>query len=275
MFQVFETVSLSEQSNNPSNNSTQTNHANTPQITILNSNSFGKNLIFIEIILNNLGNILSASQINEDEDFLQGLLNIIPKLEELIIHYNNSNNNWRSMKKIASILSFDSIYRNNTNLDQIVYKIFEIAKKLFRNDCFDIKIEAVKMFAKITKSRIIWDDLMKFVEVEILHSKNYYNRRLYLYFFEEMIKNHSFKLLTERGQIEELMKLLNDNNQILSKFLRIIKLFFPLVTDNKIKFLVYNKIETIRKQICNRDIVDKEVIEVSIYLDHLMTFNFY
>jgi hypothetical protein len=222
-----------------------------------------KNFIFIELFFNNLEKILDKNIKNNNEEFIQNLLNIIPKLEELLNYYNN-NNNWRLIKKLTLILLFDGIYTINSNLDQFVLKIFEIAKKLFFNDCFETKIDSVKILAKLCKSKLIWDDLIKFIDSNILTSKNFYNRRLYLYFFEELIKNLSYKFLTEKGQIEELMKLINDNNQILSKFLKIIKLFFPLVTDDKIKFLIYNKLEAVRKQIKNKEINDKEVIDVRL-----------
>jgi len=263
-FEIQKTSENTHNPNSPNNNANKNNYSILQQNAPITNNSINKSLIFVENILNNIEIILGASQINEDEDFLQGLLSIIPKLDELIIHYKNNNNNWRLIKKITFMLNFDGIFRNNASLDLFVHKIFDIAKKLFLNDCFEIKIESVKILAKISKSRLIWDELMKFIDGEILSNNNYYNRRLYLYFFEEMIKNLSFKFLNEKGQIEELMKLINDNNQILSKFLKIIRLFFPLVSDDKIKFLIYNKLETIRKQINNREIIDKEVIKVGI-----------
>lgn len=237
-----------------------------------NSNLISRNLILIESVLNNIENILSASHLNDKEEFIQNILNKIPKLEELINYYKNNNNNWRLIKKITFILSYDGIYRNNSSLDLFVLKIFEVAKKLFLNDCFEIKIDSVRILAKLGKSKLIWDELIKFIETEILNSKNYYNRRLYLYFFEELTNNFSFKFLNEKGQIEELMKLINDNNQILSKFLKIIKLFFPLVSDDKIKFLIYNKIEAVRKQILNKEIIDNEVIQV---IKSIITYYFF
>lgn len=273
---MFDNQNSNEQNNHSnSNNNNNLTNSNSSQmipqtcnnITIYNNNNF----IFIDIVLNNIENILGKIDLNDCEEFIVNIINIIPKLEDLINYYKTNNNNWRSIKKIILILSYDGIYRYNFNLDQYGHKLFEVAKKLFYNDCFEIKIESVKILAKIAKSKLIWDDSIKFIETEILISKNYYNRRLYLYFFAELIKNFSFKFLTEKGQIDELMKLINDNNQILSKFLQIIKFFIPLVIDDKIKYLIYNKLETLRKQIQNKEIIDKEVIDVNI---NKLLFNF-
>lgn len=266
IFCIFELFNINEISacSNVNNNHTTNNNLNNsffPNSKSLNINS---NLTFIELVLVNIEKILNVNSIIENEDFIMQILNIIPKLEDLINYYTNNNNNWRLIKKINLILSFQSIYKLNISIDPYVYKIFYISRKLFINDCFEIKIDSVKILAKICKSRIIWEEVIKFVENEILNSKNYYNRRLYLYFFEELKMNFSYKFLYDKGQIDELMKLINDNNQILGKLLRLIQIFFPLVIDDKTKFLIYNKLELLRKHIQNKEIIDKEVIEVCI-----------
>lgn len=202
----------------------------------------------------------------ENEEFFHCILNIIPKLDELVIYYTNNNNNWRLLKKLNFILLFDNFYKLISNLDKQAEKIFNIAKKLFINECFEIKIDSVKLLAKVCKSKIIWDDVMKYVDSTILNSKNFYVRRLYFYFFEELTKDFSYKFLKDKGQIDDLMKLINDNNQMLPKFLKLIKIFFPLVIDEKIKFLIYNKLEAVRKKIQNAEINDLEVIEVNLIL---------
>lgn len=228
-----------------------------------NSNFQATNQIFIEIILNNIEKILSLSDLNENEEFIRCIFNTIPKLEELVNYYIKNNNDWRLIKKISFILKCDHLYKiNNVCIDHYILKIFNIAKKLFVNDCFEIRTDSVKIMAKISKSKIIWEDVLKFVEVEILTSKNFYNRRLYLNFFEELAKSFSYKYLFDKGQIEQLMKLINDNNQILPKLLKLIKNFFPLVMDDKIKFMVFSKLEVLRKKIQNNEVNDKELIEV-------------
>lgn len=266
LFYAFEISHNNATENNSTNYHINSNNNNHNNNTILNSSIHNKNNSFnisnIEIVLNKFEKIFEINSINENEDFVQNVLSILPKLDELINFYTNNNNNWRNIKKISLILCFDNIYKFNQNLDNYVNKIFNISKKLFNNECFEIKIDSVKILAKICKNKTIWEDVIKFVEVEILTNKNYYNRRLYFYFFQELTKNFSYKFLNEKGQIDELMKLMNDNNQIFPKFLKLINIFFPLVVDDKIKFLIYNKLEILRKQINNKEIIDKEVIQV-------------
>ncbi len=274
VFQVFDSQDATEHNNHTSNNNSNQNINSISQSdTNLNNNINPKSLVLIELFLNKIENILSINHLNENKDFILSILNIIPKLEELINHYKNNNNNWRLIKKITLILGFDGIYRNNnTTFDLFVHKLFDLAKKIFLNDCFEIKIDSVKILAKLGKSKLIWDDLIKFIEGNILTNKNYYIRRLYLYFFEELMRNFSYKFLNEKGQIEKLMNLNNDNNQILSSFLKTIKLFYPLVTEDKMKGLLCNMLGAVRKRINNKEIIDREVIQVgnklSLYIYH-------
>ncbi len=226
LFEVFEINSVTDNNSNNSNNNSIYCNKN-----VINNNSYE----IIEIVLGKIKDIIIINNINDNEDFISNILNIIPRLEDLIIYYTNNNNNWRIIKLITFILCFDNIYKLSQNLDNYVNKLFNISKKLLTNECFEIKIDAVKIMAKICKSRIIWDEVIKFVEVEILTNKNFYIRRLYFYFFKELTSNFSFKFLNDKRQIDELMKLINDNNQILPKFLILIKNIFPFVEDDKIK----------------------------------------
>lgn len=218
------------------------------------------NYIFINIVLGNIENILGVTSMKENEEFFLYFLYSIPKLEELVNVYYANNRHF--LQKICYILCYDYLYKLSY-IDQTAQKIFGIAKKLFLNECFEIKILAVKIMAKVCRSKIFSDDIFKFVEIEILTDKNFYNRRLYLYFFEELIHLFSYKLLKEKGVIDELMKLINDNHQILGKFFYVVKLFFPLVNDDNIKFIIFNKLEILRKQINNKEIVDFELTQVS------------
>jgi len=269
IFSLFEQFNYSEAIISTNNNTNINSIINSPKNRLQSPRrSNNINLIFIEIILNNIENIFEVISVKDNEDFFLRILNIIPKLDELVNYYINNNNNWRFLRKITFIILSDNIYKLIPNLDQHVIQIFNIAKNIFTNECYDIKIDSVKILAKICKSKLIWDDVMKFVETVMLNNKNYYNRRLYLYFFEELSKNFSYKFLKDKGQIDEFMKLITDNNQILPKFLRLIKIFFPLVIDDKIKFLIYNKLELVRKKIQNKEINDRELIEVN-YFEYL------
>ncbi len=254
----------SNQHQNNYNNSTLSGFYGITNNQINNtSNSNSINQTLVEMFLNKTQDIICIPSLSNNEDFIYTILNIISKLEDLINFYgNNSINNWRLIIKICNILGFDDIYKLNISMDQLVIKIFNISKKLIVNDCFVVKVEALKIMAKLSKSKIVFDEIIKFVEVEISLNKNFYNRRLYFYFFQELTKNFSYKFLYDKGLIDELIRFINDNNQILPRFLKILKSFFPLVLDDKIKFLVYNKLETLRKQIQGGEIIDNEVFEV-------------
>lgn len=218
------------------------------------------NYALVEIILNNIEKIFETSTILENEEFYQNFLNFTGKFEELVNHY--FKNNWRILKKISYIFKSNNLYKNNLT-ELYISKIFSIAKKLFTNECNEIRIEAVKIMARICISKNYRDEILKFIELEIFSSKNFYNRRLYLFFFEEMLNIFSYKFLKEKGLVDDFMTLLNDNKLILTKFFKITKIFFPLIKEDRIKFLFLNKLEYLRKEINNKQLSDIELIQVN------------
>ena len=218
------------------------------------------NYSLIEIFLNKIEEILNISTIKENEDFFLCLINTIPKFQDLVNFY-TINNNWRILKKISFIFKSNFIYKLN-NIDLHIQKIFSIAKKLLTNECFEIKKDAVKIIANISLSKNYKEEILKFVESEIFSNKNFYIRRLYLYFFKELLCKVSYKFLSEKGFIDNFMKFINDNNLILTKFFRILKKIIPLITEVKTKFLIYNKLEILRKDINTKLLIDTELIFV-------------
>jgi hypothetical protein len=233
-----------------------------------NLNTLSPNLIVlnkIEIILEKIEIIFKINLEIENEYFFTNFINLIDKLEELINYYIKKNN-WRVLKKISYILRFEKIHEL-IKFDLQLKKIFNLAKILLKNECLEIKIESIKIFSILSKSNNFWDEVINYVNVEIIRSKNYYYRRLYCDFFSELLKIFSYKFLNERGQIEEFVKLLNDNNQILSSFFKILKIFFPLINEDKYKFLILNKLENLRKQIKENKLKDFELIKVIIYFN--------
>lgn len=111
------------------------------------------------------------------------------------------------------------------------------------------------------------DEILKFIELEIFSSKNFYNRGLYLIFFEEMLNIFSYKFLKEKGLVDDFMTFINDNKLILPKFFKITKLFFPLAKEDRIKFSILNKLEYFRKEINNKQLYDFELIQVIFILN--------
>ena len=226
-------------------------------------NGLSPNLIAlnkIEIILEKIEIIFKINLEIENENFFLNLISHIDKLEDLINYYIKKNN-WRVLKKISYILRFDKIHEL-IKFDIQFKKIFNLAKLLLKNECLEIKIESIKILTILSKSNNFWDEVINYVNVEIIKSKNYYYRKLYCNFFSELLRIFSYKFLNEKGQIEEFVKLLNDNNQILSSFFKILKFFFPLINEDKYKFLILNKLENLRKQIKENILNDFELIKV-------------
>jgi hypothetical protein len=196
----------------------------------------------------------------DNEDFFLNFFSILNKLEDLVNYY-ISKNNWRILKKISYILRYDKIHKLNV-IDHHNRKIFNFAKKFIINECFEIRIESVKLIAILCRSKIYWDEGIKYITLEIMKNKNYYIRRLYCTFFEELIRIFSYKFLNEKGLIEEFMQLINDNNQMKSSFFKILNSIYPLIEDDKYKFKIFNKLEILRKQINEKEIIDYELIKV-------------
>jgi hypothetical protein len=216
----------------------------------------------IEIILNKIEVILDINSQIENEEFFSNFLIILNKLEDLANYY-ILKNDWRHLMKISYILRFNKIHKLD-NFDNYNRKIFNFAKKFIVNECHEIRIESVKLIAVLSRSKIYWDEGIKYINSEIMNNKNYYIRRLYCYFFQELIRLFSYKFLNEKGQIEEFISLINDNNQIISSFFYIIKSIFPLIEDDKYKFKIFNKLENLRKEINDKKIMDNELIKVNL-----------
>lgn len=281
IFLLFD-IAFAKNENNSSNLYIATNNSpkndinvnNIPNLIVLNK---------IEKIFQKIEKIFEINNNNKNEDFFCNFSNIfiIEKLEELLFYY-RKNNNWRLMKKICFILSHEKIHEhinanyniniNNNINDKILKKIFSLAKILLKNECLEIQKESIRIFSILSKAKnlLFWDEVIKFVDLEIIKNDNYYNRRLFCDFFSENLKIFSFKFLSEKGQIEEFFKLLNDNYQMLTRFFKILKNFFPLVTDDKFKFLTFSKLEKFRKMIKDKKIIDNELIRVKLFL----VFNF-
>lgn len=236
-------------SNNNNNNNTNLN----PNILVLNK---------IEIILFKIETIIEINTKIDNEEFFSNILTIISRLEDLSNYY-ISKNDWRNLKKICYILRFEKLHKLNI-IDHHNRKIFFLAKKYLLNECYEIRIESVKIMAILCRSKIYWDDTIKYIENEIMKNKNYYIRRLYCHFFQEIIKKFSYKYLKEKGQIEEFMILINDNYQIISLFFKTLKLIFPLIEEDSFKFKIFNKLEILRKQINEKQLKDFELIKVKI-----------
>ena len=77
------------------------------------------------------------------------------------------------IKYIYNLLSIfginQKLFLNNNDFLKII-----LSKLLLKNECLEIKIESVKILALLSKSNNFWDEIINFVDVEIIKSKNYF-----------------------------------------------------------------------------------------------------
>lgn len=102
------------------------------------------------------------------------------------------------------------------------------------------------------------EEIFKFLDKEIFSSESFFVKRLYLACIEQMIKIFSYSFLKEHQVIKNLMTFFNyaDNvkfSTFTCKLLELLKIIFPhLEDDSKLKFVIFNNLESIRKN--NKDL---------------------
>jgi hypothetical protein len=124
---------------------------------------------------------------------------------------------------------------------------------------YQIQCEAAKLMVKIIRfsKEGLRGEIFKFMENEILSSNNFYIKRLYLIFVEELIKTFSSSFLKDNLIVDNILTFFEYSNLIsysmfTCKLLEYLKIIYPLIEDDsKIKFKIFSKLEGIRK--VNRD----------------------
>jgi hypothetical protein len=193
---------------------------------------------------------------NQSEEFLNSFLY---KFEN-IISFIQMQINWRLaitfLEKIVKVIILMENFVFTTRLYIVVMKFL-----YDQNSVLPLKNVSMKTLAHCLffckKSEK--DNIIRYLEKEIIDSKNYYKRRLYFPFFQEAISLHSISSLMQYQIFDHILKFLNDNKLMQAKVILNLKDFYPLVfTDNRIKFLINSKIDNLKKM----GNVDYEIIKV-------------
>jgi hypothetical protein len=97
-----------------------------------------------------------------------------------------------------------------------------------------IKTEAIKLLAKTLRfsNKSQSEEILKYIENEVLISKNTFIRRLFFIFFEESLKIFSISFLKEKKIINLFTNLMEDNINLANKALSLVPKFYILIEDD-------------------------------------------
>jgi len=195
------------------------------------------------IFISQIENLLDL--FNESEDFLNFFMN---KLEN-IISFIQMQVNWRIaiifLEKIVKVIFLMEKFIFTTRLHNVVMKFL-----IDENSVLPLKNTSMKILAHCLRycKKTEKDEIIRYLEKEIIDSKNYYIRRLYFPFFQEAISIFSISALMQYQIFENILKFLNDNKLMQAKIISNLKDFYPLIfTESRIKFLVNNKMDNLKK----------------------------
>ena len=168
--------------------------------------------------------------------------------------------NWRlSIKFLDKIIKIEILFEKfifTSKLFGMVMKFLqdENANNLLKSSSMKTLVYILKFCKKIEK-----EEILKFIEKEIVENKSFYKRRLYFMFFEEAIKIFSISTLINYHIIDYIFKFLNDNTVILAKVIKMMKYIYPLIcNDVRLKFIINTKFENLKKMV-NLDMEIKKV----------------
>jgi hypothetical protein len=134
-----------------------------------------------------------------------------------------------------------------------------------KKENYQIQSETIRLCVRLMKYAKENDreEILNFVYKTYFESNNFYNRRLYLTFVEECFEVFSICYLKEKGVISYMIKFLKNPNDkfLIGKTLEFLKICFPLINkDDKLVFLIFNKIQNLRKT------NDSEIIKVNFII---------
>jgi hypothetical protein len=157
--------------------------------------------------------------------------------------------NWRiAIKFFEKIPKIDVLFHKfvfTTKLYNLVIKFL-----LDENSNVPLKNAGMKILAYLLKycKKVEKEEILKFLEKEIIENKCFYKRRLYFPFFEEAIKTFSISALLNNQIIDNVLKFFNDNKLLQAKLIMLLKLFYPLIfSESRLKFIVNSKLDNLKK----------------------------
>ncbi len=182
---------------------------------------------------------------NSCEEFQNFFINKLDRLKEFV----GMQMNWR-----IAIKFFNNLKKIEILFYKFVFtsKLYEFVMKILNDDNYNIPLKnsAMSFLPYILKygKKSEKEEILKYVEREILENKNFYKRRIFFSFFEEAIKIFSVSTLLNNQIIDNALKFFNDNRLMQSKLITILKNFYPLIhSDTRLKFIINNKLDNLKK----------------------------
>lgn len=194
---------------------------------------------------------------------------LIEQLDSLIDLFNSSEEFQiffvRKLERIGEFIQMQMNWRLAIKFFEKLVKIeilfykFEFTSKLYgivmkflidENSNVPLKSSVMKFLPNLLKfgKKVEKEEIIKYVEREILESKNFYKRKLFFNFFEESIRIFSISTLLNYQIIDHVIKFFNDNRLMQSKLISILKYFYPLIfSESRIKFIINNKLDNLKK----------------------------
>lgn len=182
---------------------------------------------------------------NYSEDFQNFFIHKL----EMIYNFINMQVNWR-----IAIIFFDKIIKIEVLFEKTIFttKLYDITMKFLLDENSNVRVKTAVMkampyllkFCKKSEK----DEIIRYIEKEVIESKSFYKRRLYFPFFEESIKVFCIASLLNYQIIDYVLKFFNDNKLMQAKLIKILKYFYPLIfTEMRIKFIINSKLDNLRK----------------------------
>ncbi len=139
--------------------------------------------------------------------------------------------------------TFNLIKQADTGNNEAFANMNSIAKN------YKVIKQAFKVLALVMKyaSKATKEEILKYLEKEVVGNKSFYKRRYYFSFFKKSLEILSVSFLKENGLVDNLLKFLSDLNLFTKNSLKYVREVFPLIYDDaKIKSIIENKLDKIR-----------------------------
>jgi len=178
--------------------------------------------------------------------------------DEFFSEFNNSYSKIENFFKFDNdymnlVLLLSSIHKEGTRLfqrDDFNNKLYIHIKRLLKEENLQVKNECLKLLARLIKygGKTLKEEVLRYIDLEIVSSKSYYTRRLYFVIFEECLETISLSSLKEKNLIDYLMRLFNENNMfMICKVLSFIpSIYYCIYEELKIMNMINARIELVK-----------------------------
>jgi hypothetical protein len=109
------------------------------------------------------------------------------------------------------------------------------------------------------------DEIIKVINEEI-YEKNFYYKRVYLVFFENVINKFSISYINEMGILDKIIQLFNSNIFLSNKLITLLPCYFAPLPDDK-KKVILDKVKYFSAELSSNRLKDTELKKVVIYLN--------